>query len=78
MQECMWNQERKTKNMPLRVNYNLTETIILEGVEDGSLFGCVLCDIRVPNNPGARKKYAKMTPIFTNCEIFHDDIGPYM
>ena len=78
MQECTWNQERKAKNIPPRVNYNLTEMKILEGVKDGSLFGCVLCDIRVPNNPAARKKFAEMTPIFKNCEISHNDIGPYM
>ena len=63
MQECMWNQERKAKNIPRRANYKLTETKILEGVKDGSLFGCVLCDIHVPNNPAVRKKFAEMTPI---------------
>ena len=63
--------------MVSRADYKLTEVKIL-GVKAGTLFGCMLCDIHVPSNPAARKKFAEMTPIFKNCEISRGDIGPYM
>ena len=48
--------ERKAVNIEPRAEYMLTEAKILERVKAGTLFSCVLCDIRVPNNTTARKK----------------------
>ena len=65
MQECTWNRECKALNMGSRSRYYLTETKILARVKAaGTLFGSVLCDVHVPNNPTARKKFAEMTAIF--------------
>ena len=38
----------------------------------------MLCDIHVPTNSAARKKFAERTPVFKNCEISQTDIGPYI
>ena len=78
IQECTWTLERKAVNIELKPDYKLKEEKILVGVRAGTVFGCVLCDIFVPNNPTARKKFAEMTPILKNCEISRNDIGPYM
>ena len=61
---------------PLDNKKTLTEPEILQGVLDGSLFGVVECDIRVPEH--LHEKFSEMCPIFKNTEICRDDIGEFM
>ena len=61
---------------PLDKQKTLDEKQIIQAVKEGSLFGCVECDIRVPDH--LRSKFIEMCPIFKNVEISRDDIGEYM
>ena len=49
---------------------------ILDAVKNEKLFGCVECDIHVPEH--LCEKFSEMCPIFKNTEISRDDIGEYM
>ena len=73
MWECGWRRER---DPPPRQKWNMTQNEILAAVIDGSLFGAIVCDIRVP--PELRPYFSEMQPIFKNANVSRDDIGPYM
>ena len=49
---------------------------IIQAVKEGSLFGCVECNIRVPDH--LKAKFSEMCPIFKNVEISRDDNGECM
>ena len=49
---------------------------ILEAIQEGSLFGLVECDIKVPEH--LKDYFSEMTPIFKNTKICRDDIGEAM
>ena len=49
---------------------------MLNFIKDGSLFGLVECDIRVPDT--LLQDFAEMPPIFKNTEISRNDIGDHM
>ena len=73
MWECEWKLEAK---QPHRPKWTMTQNEILTAVIDGTLFGMVECDVRVPDN--LREHFAEMQPIFKNTTVTRDDIGPYL
>ena len=73
MWECQWKRER---DPPPRRKWNMTQNEILAGVVDGTLFGMVECDVRVPVE--LQDHFAEMQPIFKNAMVTRDDIGPFM
>ena len=52
----------------------MTHNEILTAVNDGTLFGMIECDVRVPDN--LRGHFAEMQPVFKNTTVTRDDIGP--
>ena len=54
----------------------MTQQQIIAAVVDGTLFGMIECDIRVPSE--LRAHFAEMQPIFKNATVTRDDIGPFM
>ena len=73
MWECAWKRER---DPPPRQKWKMTQQQIITAVVDGTLFGMVECDVRVPDN--LREYFAEMQPVFKNTTVTRDDIGPYM
>ena len=73
MWECDWKELR---DPPPRQKWKMTQNEILTAVIDGTLFGMVECDVRVPDN--LREHFAEMQPIFKNTTVTRDDIGPFM
>ena len=54
----------------------MTQQQIIAAVVDGTLFGMVECDVRVPSE--LRAHFAEMQPIFKNATVTRDDIGSFM
>ena len=73
MWECQWKRESKALPRP---KWNMTQQQIITAVVDGTLFGMVECDVRVPSE--LRAHFAEMQPIFKNATVTRDDIGPFM
>ena len=73
MWECTWKRER---DPPPRQKWKMTSHSIIAAVIDGTLFGMVECDVRVPDN--LREYFAEMQPIFKNTTVTRDDIGSFM
>ena len=73
MWECEWKLEAK---QPPRQKWQMTQNEILAAVIDGTLFGMIECDVRVPEH--LQDHFAEMQPIFKNANVSRDDIGPYM
>ena len=73
MWECAWKRER---DPPPRQKWKMTQQQIITAVVDGTLFGMVECDVRVPSE--LRAHFAEMQPIFKNATVTRDDIGPFM
>ena len=73
MWECAWKPER---DPPPRQKWNMTQQQIITAVVDGTLFGMVECDVRVPSE--LRAHFAEMQPIFKNATVTRDDIGSFM
>ena len=71
--ECAWKRER---DPPRRPKWTMTQQQIIAAVVDGTLFGMVECDIRVPSE--LQDHFAEMQPIFKNTTVTRDDIGPFM
>ena len=73
MWECAWKLEAK---QPPRQKWNMTQQQILAAVVDGTLFGMIECDVRVPSE--LQDHFAEMQPIFKNATVTRDDIGSFM
>ena len=73
MWECEWKRER---DPPPRQKWQMTQNEILAAVIDGTLFGMIECDVRVPEH--LQDHFAEMQPIFKNATVTRDDIGPFM
>ena len=73
MWECEWKRER---DPPPRQKWTMMQQQIIAAVVDGTLFGMIECDIRVPSE--LRAHFAEMQPIFKNATVTRDDIGPFM
>ena len=54
----------------------MTQKQIIAAVVDGTLFGEIECDIRVPSE--LRAHFAEMQPIYKNAMVRRDDIGTFM
>ena len=82
MWECEWKEIRKEPDVKSflaparRQKWNMTQNEILAAVIDGTLFGMIECDVRVPDN--LRDHFTEMQPIFKNANVSRDDIGPFM
>ena len=84
MWECEWKGKRiesDTKRFidaefPRRSSQRMTQQQILAAVVDGTLFGMVECDVRVPEE--LQDYFSEMQPVFKNASVTRDDIGPFM
>ena len=82
MWECDWKELRKEPDVKSflaparRQKWKMTQQQIITAVVDGTLFGMVECDVRLPSE--LRAHFAEMQPIFKNVTITRDDIGPFM
>ena len=82
MWECGWKEKRKEPDVKSflaparRQKWKMTQQQIIAAVVDGTLFGMVECDVRVPSE--LRAHFAEMQPIFKNTTVTRDDIGPFM
>ena len=61
---------------PLDKVKTMTTRSIVNAVKNDTLFGCVECDIHVPEH--LKDKFSEMCPIFKNTEISREDIGEFM
>ena len=82
MWECEWKEIRnesvvKTFLAPAsRPRWTMTQQEIIAAVVDGTLFGMVECDVRVPEE--LQDYFSEMQPVFKNASVTRDDIGPFM
>ena len=82
MWECEWKEIRKEPDVKSflaptrRQKWKMTQQQIITAVVDGTLFGMVECDVRVPEH--LQDHFAEMQPIFKNANVSRDDIGPFM
>ena len=86
MWECEWLRVKRNNpdlqeflaslRLPHHNKKTMTQAEILKFIVDGSMFGLVECDIRVPQD--LADTFAEMTPIFKNVEISREDIGEHM
>ena len=82
MWECDWKEKRKEPDVKSflaparRQKWKMTQQQIITAVVDGTLFGMVECDVRVPEH--LQDHFAEMQPIFKNANVSRDDIGPFM
>ena len=82
MWECDWKEKRKEPDVKSflaparRQKWKMTQQQIITAVVDGTLFGMVECDVRVPEH--LQDHFAEMQPIFKNVTVTRDDIGPFM
>ena len=82
MWECGWKEKRKEPDVKSflaparRQKWKMTQQQIITAVVDGTLFGMVERDVRVPSE--LRAHFAEMQPIFKNTTVTRDDIGPFM
>ena len=82
MWECEWKEVRNESDVKTflppssRPRWFMTQHQILAAVVDGTLFGMVECDVRVPEE--LQDYFSEMQPVFKNASITRDDIGPFM
>ena len=84
MWECEWKGKRIESDtnrfidaeFPRRSSRRMTQQQILAGVVDGTLFGMVECDVRVPEE--LQDYFSEMQPVFKNASVTRDDIEPFM
>ena len=69
-------QFMEARKKPLDHRHKLSIDEIIRNIKSGKLFGCIECDISVPDK--LKHHFQEMTPIFKNTEISRDDIGPHM
>ena len=85
--ECEWREMKKRNTAlqrfiathlrrPLDKVKTMTTRSIVNAVKNDTLFGCVECDIHVPES--FREYFKEMCPIFKNTEIRREDIGEFM
>ncbi len=86
--ECQFRQSMKTdpelkafvqqkyQYKYMRYRYQMTENEILTAVVNDDLFGCVECDIHVPQH--LYSEFEEMSPIFCTTEVPFNVIGEYM
>ena len=79
MWECEWKEIRKEPDVKSflapasRPRWTMTQQQILAAVVDGTLFGMVECDVRVPDE--LQDYFSEMQPVFKNTSVTRDDTG---
>ena len=82
MWEWEWKEVRNESDVKTflppssRPRWIMTQHQILAAVVDGTLFGMVECDVRVPEE--LQDYFSEMQPVFKNASVTRDDIGPFM
>ena len=82
MWECEWKEIRKEPDVKSflaptrRQKWKMTQQQIIKAVVDGTLFGMVECDVRVPEH--LQDHFSEMQPVFKNVTVTRDDRGPFM
>ena len=82
MWECEWKELRNESDVKTflppssRPRWTMTQHQILAAVVNGTLFGMVECDVRVPEE--LQDYFSEMQPVFKNASVTRDDIGPFM
>ena len=82
MWEWEWKEVRNESDVNTflppssRPRWIMTQHHILAAVVDGTLFGMVECDVRVPEE--LQYYFSEMQPVFKNASVTRDDIGPFM
>ena len=82
MWECEWKGLRNESDVKIflapssRTRRTMTQQQILAAVVDGTLFGIVECDVRVPEE--RQDYFSEMQPVFKNASVTRDNIGPFM
>lgn len=88
MWECEWeNARRRDHDIKQFIKKHLptstlpTETFrsdenIVSAIQNEKLFWMVKCDVRVPVH--LENFFSELQPIFKNCDISRDDLGPFM
>ena len=82
MWECEWKEIRNESVVKTflarasRPRWTMTQQEIIAAVVDGTLFGMVECDVRVPEE--LQDYFSEMQPGFKNASVTRDDIGPFM
>jgi predicted NAD-dependent protein-ADP-ribosyltransferase YbiA (DUF1768 family) len=88
--ECYFKQMKKDKSnvilsniikgsLPIYYQQNpgkCSEDELLKAVKDGTLFGMIEVDIKVPNE--LYSKFAEMSPLFCNVNVGAEDCGSFM
>ena len=82
MWECEWKEVRNESDVKTfltpssRPRWTMTQQQILAAVVNGTLFGMVECDVRVPEE--LQDYFSEMQPVFKNASVTRYDIGPFM
>ena len=82
MWDCEWKEVRNESDVKTflapssRPRWTMTQQQILAAVVDGTLFGMVECDVRVPEE--LQDYFSEMQPVFKNASVTRDEIGPFM
>ena len=82
MWEWEWKEIRKEPDVKSflapssRPRWTMSQQQILAAVVDGTLFGMVECDVRVPDE--LQDYFSEMQPVFKNTSVTRDDIGLFM
>ena len=86
MYECTWQRLKRTDQdvaafvdghrSPLHQCRSMNLQTIIDAVRDERLFGVIECDIEVPSH--LKDYFSEMPPIFKNCIVSKEDIGPHM
>ena len=82
MWEWEWKEVRNESDVKTflapssRPRWTMTQQQILAAVVDGTLFGMVECDVRVPEE--LQDYFSEMQPVFKNVSVTRYDIGPFM
>ena len=62
----------------LKPIYGMNEQILLSAIQNGKIFGMVLCDIKTPKHLNLISYFSEFCPIFKNVEVGREDIGDLM
>jgi len=83
--ECEWMHHYKTSATKqkfidglktVKPRHDLTQEKIIRQVQNGKLFGMLLCDIKTSDE--LKPKFEEFCPIFKNTMVLRDDIGEHM
>ena len=82
MLECEWKEVRNESDVKnflapsTHPRWTMTHQQSLAAVFEGTLFGIVDCDVRVPEE--LQYYFSEMQPVFKNASVTRDDVGTFM